>query len=145
MFKPSIKNALALLLYVLLATGLLAGCTAKMAAQEPPTPTPEVFIPRTVVVPDGPMVSGRVLWASTPVAGARVELRIGEMRLGVADHLAVIVNRFREGHRQLGTVGSQLSRFREQADVGHRAVLPEKRMDEGNGVIHGKIAGHLVA
>jgi hypothetical protein len=77
MFKLSVKNALSILLHVLLAAGLATGCTAKMVAQEPPTPTPEVFIPRTVVVPNGPMVSGRVLWASTPVAGARVELRTG--------------------------------------------------------------------
>ena len=72
MFKLSVKNALSLLLYVLLATGLLTGCTAKMAAQEPPTPTPEVFIPRTMVVPEGATISGHVLWGSTPVSGAQV-------------------------------------------------------------------------
>jgi hypothetical protein len=60
-----------------LALSALTACTATMVAQDPPTPTPEVFIPRTAVVPEGATISGRVLWGSTPVAGAQVELRSG--------------------------------------------------------------------
>jgi hypothetical protein len=55
----------------------LAACTTVWAARKDPTPTPEVFIPRTMVVPDSPTISGRALWGATPVAGARIELRTG--------------------------------------------------------------------
>ncbi|MFN2230337.1 MAG: hypothetical protein ACK2VA_11255 [Anaerolineae bacterium] len=63
--------------YLVLAFSLLTACTATMVAQDPPTPTPEVFIPRTAVVPEGATIAGRVLWGSTPMAGAKVELRKG--------------------------------------------------------------------
>jgi hypothetical protein len=63
--------------YLVLALSALTACTATMVAQDPPTLTPEVFIPRTAVVPEGATISGRVLWGSTPLAGAQVELRSG--------------------------------------------------------------------
>jgi hypothetical protein len=76
MFKLYGKHTWVYILSLLLSLGLLTACTVK-AAQDPPTPTPEVFIPRTAVAPQGPMVAGRVLWGETPVAEARVELRTG--------------------------------------------------------------------
>ena len=76
MFKLYGKHTWVYILSLLLSLGLLTACTVK-AAQDPPTSTPEVFIPRTAVAPQGPMVAGRVLWGETPVAEARVELRAG--------------------------------------------------------------------
>jgi hypothetical protein len=70
------KHTWVYVLSLLLSLGLLAACTVK-AAQDSPTPTPEVFIPRTAVAPQGPTITGRVLWGETPVGGARVELRTG--------------------------------------------------------------------
>jgi hypothetical protein len=54
----------------------LAGCQA-MVTVEPPTPTPEVSIPLTAVMAERSTIAGRVLWGTTPVAGAPVELRTG--------------------------------------------------------------------
>jgi hypothetical protein len=71
------RNTLSYVFYLLLALGLLTACTATMVAQDPPTPTPEVFIPRTAVVPQGATISGSALWGSAPVANARLELRTG--------------------------------------------------------------------
>ena len=62
---------------ILTASSLLAGCSAAVASTELPTPTPEVFIPRTAAVPAGSVIAGRVLWGNAPVDGARVELRTG--------------------------------------------------------------------
>jgi hypothetical protein len=71
------QSALFYVLCFLVALGLLAGCATTQVIQETSTPTPEIFIPRTVVVPAGATISGHVLWGATPVAGARVELRTG--------------------------------------------------------------------
>jgi hypothetical protein len=75
--RPLGKNAVMYVTYLLFSLSLLTACTATMVAQDPLTPTPEVFIPRTAVVPAGATVSGRVLWGAKPVAGAQVELRTG--------------------------------------------------------------------
>ena len=56
MFKPYEKCTWSYILALLLSLGLLTACTVE-AAQNPPTPTPEVFILRTAVVPLGPMVT----------------------------------------------------------------------------------------
>jgi hypothetical protein len=67
-------------LIVLALVLLIAGCKTAASTPAPqtvPTPTPEVFIPRTAVVSDGATISGRVLWGGGPVAGVTVELRAG--------------------------------------------------------------------
>jgi hypothetical protein len=56
---------------------------------ESPTPTPEIFIARTQAVPGTPIpapsISGVALWGSSPVAGARVELRMPGWRATPGD------------------------------------------------------------
>ncbi len=64
-------------IWIVMGCLLLAGCTSPIAPAAPPTPTPEIFIPRTAVAPAGPVIAGQVLWGAAPVAGARVELRTG--------------------------------------------------------------------
>lgn len=64
-------------IWIIAVSLLLAGCTSPVAPAELPTPTPEVFIPRTAVAPAGPVIAGRVLWGSALVGGTRVELRTG--------------------------------------------------------------------
>ena len=64
------------------AVSTQAPATEVSATQASATTTPEVFIPRTVVVPNGPMVTGRVLWGAGPVAGVQVELRTGDWTAG---------------------------------------------------------------
>lgn len=64
---------------IVLGVGLLVTACAVVPV-EPPTPTPEIFIARTQVVPGTPIpapsIAGVVLWGAEPVAGARVELRV---------------------------------------------------------------------
>jgi hypothetical protein len=71
------NKRLMLWIWIVCVSLLLAGCVSPVAPAGLPTPTPEVFIPRTAVAPAGPVIAGRVLWGSAPVAGARVELRTG--------------------------------------------------------------------
>jgi hypothetical protein len=69
-------NLLCLSICALLLT---AGCTTT-SAQGEETPTPEVFIALTRAVllsPTGGSITGTVLWGTTPVPGAQVELRTG--------------------------------------------------------------------
>jgi hypothetical protein len=68
------KTKLGALTFALVSLSLAA---CGVAASPTPTVTPEVFMPATRVAPKGPMISGHVLWGTTPVAGARVELRTG--------------------------------------------------------------------
>jgi hypothetical protein len=68
------------LLWLSICATLLTAACSTTSAQVEETPTPEVFIALTQAVPLSPTdgrIAGTVLWGTTPVSGAQVELRTG--------------------------------------------------------------------